>query len=333
MNSDFKNQKPSGQQRLKTMRSFTKRVENREGQDLVYDKIKDSRFKQQTLPAWRPVPTILTAVIVFIAFGVIFILLGIILLYYSKKVHSIEKYYEGCGELNSYCDIAINVDEDIDQPIFVYYQLDGFYQNARRYLQSKSLDQLKGNAANADDCEPAKRNSQMNLATNMSIDGTPLDPTATAIPCGLVARSFFNDTFNFTIDNESIIVDDSDIAFAKDRDLYSKNSYKDKQWQDLTDQHFLVWMRPSGLPNPKKLWGKIERDLKKGETINVTIANNYNVSAYKGKKKIILSNATSFGGKNTFLGVCYIVVGILGLISAAIFGFGARFQREKEKNL
>ena len=45
-------------------------------------------------------------------------------------------------------------------------------------------------------------------------------------------------------------------------------------------------MRPSGLPNPRKLWGKIDRDLKKGESIDVDITSNYNVSAYDGKKKL-----------------------------------------------
>jgi len=29
-----------------------------------------------------------------------------------------------------------------------------------------------------------------------SVDGTPLEPDAPAIPCGLIARSFFNDSFS-----------------------------------------------------------------------------------------------------------------------------------------
>ena len=30
---------------------------------------------------------------------------------------------------------------------------------------------------------------------------------------------------------------------------------------DMTDEHFIVWMRTAGLPNFRKLWGKIEEDL------------------------------------------------------------------------
>ena len=47
-----------------------------EDEDLVYERVKQSRFKQQNLPAWRPVPTILSIVIVFSSFGILFIILG-----------------------------------------------------------------------------------------------------------------------------------------------------------------------------------------------------------------------------------------------------------------
>ena len=90
-------------------------------------------------------------------------------------------------------------------------------------------------------------------------------------------------------------------------------------------------MRPSGLPNPRKLWGKIDQDLNKGDIITINITNNYDVSYYEGKKKIILSNTTIFGGKNTFLALCYIIVGGLSLISSIIFPIGYKIQMNKEK--
>ena len=319
--------------KLKKIKTRTTIIEQREDEDLVYERIKDSRFKQQRLPAWRPVPTIMTIVIVFSIFGLVFIILGIILLAYSKKVKRLELEYSNKCTLGKMCTQSINVEEDIDKPVFIYYQLDGFYQNSRRYLKSKNTDQLRGKTKDTDDCEPAETYEQMNLGINYSINGNPLNMKDNAIPCGLVAKTFFNDTYNFSINNESIFVDETDISFAKDRDLYSENNYPDQQWHDLTDEHFLVWMRPSGLPNPRKLWGKIDRDLKVGETININIANNYNVTAYKGKKKIILSNATVFGGKNKFLGISYIVVGCLGILCAIIFPIGYRFQLAKEKDL
>ena len=332
--SSGKSLQPETQPKLKKIKTRTTIVEQREDEDLVYEKIKDSKFKQQRLPAWRPVPTIMSIIIVFTIFGIIFIILGIVLLVYSSKVHSVELNYTDCTPDGSICSKNIEIDKDIDKPVFIYYQLDGFFQNSRRYVKSKNIDQLRGKTKDTDDCEPAEKNKDMGFSSNMkALDGSTLNDNDNAIPCGLMAKTFFNDNYIFIINNNIIKVNDSDIAFDKDKDLYKKNIDISKQWIDLTNQHFIVWMRPSGLPNPRKLWGKIDMDLKKGDSVNVNITSNYNVSAYDGKKKIILSNATVFGGKNKFLGISYIIVGCLSLLCAVIFPIGYRFQLEKEKEL
>ena len=41
----------------------------------------------------------------------------------------------------------------------------------------------------------------------------------------------------------------------------------------------------------------------------------------------------SFGGKNKFLGISYIVVGALSILCAIIFPVGYKFQMQKEKDL
>jgi hypothetical protein len=43
------------------------------------EKLKNSKFKQQTLPAWRPIPSFKSTMITFSVFGVIFLALGIVL--------------------------------------------------------------------------------------------------------------------------------------------------------------------------------------------------------------------------------------------------------------
>ena len=319
--------------KIKTKQTIA--AEPEEDEDLVYEKVKQSRFKQQNLPAWRPVPTILSIVIVFTVFGILFVILGIVLLVYSNKVKSAKIDYTDCGS-NDPCNKQLTLEDDIDAPVFVYYQLDGFFQNSRRYLKSKETDQLTGDDIKAhDNCEPAETNKEMGFSsTQKALDGnTVLNQNDIAVPCGLVAKTFFNDEFSFSIGGETLVVDETNIAFGKDKKLYDKNPDPSKQWIDMTNEHFLVWMRPSGLPNPRKLWGRINRDLKKGETIDITIDNKYNVNNYKGKKKIVLSNATRFGGKNKFLGVSYIVVGALSILCAILFPIGYQFQLKKEKEL
>lgn len=323
---------PSKLKKIKTKQTMSAEPLNDE--DLVYERVKQSRFKQQNLPAWRPVPTILSIVIVFAIFGILFIILGIVLLIYSNKVKSAEIEYTDCT-LGQICNKQLTLENDIDSPVFVYYQLNGFFQNSRRYVKSKETDQLTGDDISVhDECEPAEKNKEMGFSPSQTaLDGSALDPEAYAVPCGLMAKTFFNDTFSFSIGSTDLTVDETNIAFDKDKKLYDENPDRSKQWMDMTNEHFLVWMRPSGLPNPKKLWGRIDRDLKQGEKIDIAINNNYDVSHYKGKKKIVLSNATKFGGKNKFLGISYIVVGALSILCAIIFPIGYRFQMQKEKDL
>lgn len=92
--------------------------------------------------------------------------------------------------------------------------------------------------------------------------------SAAANPCGLVAKSFFNDSFTMLNGTDPVDINEKGIAWQSDIDYKFKNmdgEWKNYQWLDVTDEHFIVWMRTAGLPNFRKLWGKIENDLNKGE--------------------------------------------------------------------
>lgn len=89
-------------------------------------------------------------------------------------------------------------------------------------------------------------------------------------------------------------------------------------WFSLIIEHFIVWMRTAGLPNFRKLWGRIEGNLIPG-SYTIQIQNNYDVSAYDGSKYFVMSTTNALGGKNYFLAICYIVVGSLCIVFAIIF--------------
>lgn len=109
-----------------------------------------------------------------------------------------------------------------------------------------------------------------------------------ATPCGLIAKSVFNDTFRLCIEGASceneqdfVAIDKTNIAWASDiqfrfnnlpndqvpdeeksNDCAADNScWKDVQWLDMTDPDFIVWMRTAGLPNFRKLWGRVDAGL------------------------------------------------------------------------
>jgi len=97
----------------------------------------------------------------------------------------------------------------------------------------------------------------------------------------------------------------------------------------MKDEHFIVWMRTAGLPNFRKLWGKITDPLVQG-TYYVDIENKYEVSDFSGTKSFVLSTTNMLGGRNYFLAVCYIVVGALCIVFAVIF-FVA-YMRKRQYN-
>ena len=308
-------------------------MENKEEENEEYEKLKNSKFKQQKLPGWRPVPTITSTTIIFFCFGIVFIILGIIILIFSNKIEEISfRYDDYCKDKNP-CIVTLQVKNDMEKNIMVYYQLDGFYQNHRRYVKSKSDDQLNGKdisyqaMKDSQDCDPVITNEEMGKAE--SITGTPLVNDEVAIPCGLIAKSFFNDNFKEWKltdefgDTQALDVNEKDIAWKADKELKYKNIDKSRQWIDMTDEHFIVWMRPAGLPNFRKLWGRItDRDLKAGTKIEVKIENNFDVSSFNGKKYLILSTVNAFGGKNSFLGISYIVLGGISIVLAIVFIIG-----------
>jgi hypothetical protein len=77
-------------------------------------------------------------------------------------------------------------------------------------------------------------------------------------------------------------------------------------------------MRTAGLPNFRKLYGRVETDLLPGD-YTMRILNAYDVSSFDGKKSFVLSTTNALGGKNYFLAICYIVVGSLCILFAVIF--------------
>ncbi len=92
--------------------------------------------------------------------------------------------------------------------------------------------------------------------TVKSLSGKFLDVGAPAIPCGLVAKSMFNDTYElWTAESTptNVTIDDSNIAWESDKkykfknidtDLPTGESYKDVQWKDMEDGKFYFAYSP-----------------------------------------------------------------------------------------
>ncbi|TYI59624.1 hypothetical protein E1A91_D10G049300v1 [Gossypium mustelinum] len=271
----------------------------------------------------------------FLFIGFIFIPVGLVTLRASHSVVEIvERYDIGCvpepfrinkvsyiqdDSIPKNCSLSFKVPKYMKAPIYIYYQLDNYYQNHRRYVKSRSDKQLLHgqNQHGISSCQPVEVNNDRPI-----------------IPCGLIAWSLFNDTFTFIRNRAELKVNRKNIAWKSDREhKFGKNVYpfnfqngtligggKLNPRIPLSDQEdLIVWMRTSALPSFRKLYGRIEKDLDVDDVVVVHLMNNYNTYSFGGKKKLVLSTTSWLGGKNDFLGLAYVFIGSSSVTIAVVF--------------
>ncbi|KAL8045617.1 hypothetical protein ABFX02_08G126100 [Erythranthe guttata] len=293
------------------------------------------QFTQQSLPACKPVLSPPFVISVFFVVGLIFIPIGIVALHASRSVVEIVYRYDGeCvpepyrsnklayikdDSISKNCSKSLKIPKHMKAPIYIYYQLDNYYQNHRRYVKSRSDKQLLHGLKyhDASSCHPEDANH-----------GHPI------VPCGLIAWSLFNDTYSFSRGVVDLKVNRKNIAWKSDREhKFGKQVYP-VNFQNgtligganldpsipLSDQEdLIVWMRTSALPTFRKLYGRIEEDLDADDVISVNLFNNYNTYSFSGSKKLVLSTSTWLGGHNDFLGIAYISIGTSLIFIAFVF--------------
>ncbi|CAH8511251.1 unnamed protein product [Heterobilharzia americana] len=333
-------------------------MESMEEKSKKSNKPKDTRFHQQRLKSWRPILTARNSFPIFLAFGIVCVPLGIVLLIYSNSVQELVVEYTHCEDTvrrtrcselvrlpefyGSYnvcsCKVEFELKEDFEGQVYFYYGLSNFFQNHRRYVISKDDNQLHGSVETPkQSCEPYRFDSTGKIYA----------------PCGAIAMSLFNDSFSLNYHGKSsnrldqpvqVPVTSEGIAWRTDveekfgkppADSWNK-TVKPVSWKKSAlerspdaysgDEELLVWMRVAALPTFRKLHrlvnhvGTFSNGLPAG-IYSVDIDYSYPVTQFGGTKRIILSTMSWLGGRNPTLGIAYIVVGSVGIILGLIFLF------------
>ncbi|CAG7835311.1 unnamed protein product [Allacma fusca] len=298
----------------------------------------NTAFKQQRLPAWQPILTAGTMLPTFFVVGVLFIPIGIGILFFSDNVteHTID--YTNCygqggqtcadvlkatpGKFTS-CEcepITFDLKKPMHGQVYIYYALTNFYQNHRRYVKSRDDVQLSGkwNTEPRKDCEPFHK-----------------DKGKFIYPCGAIANSFFSDVIQLFKDGQEVPLIKKGIAWETDL-LYKyktpdfwKNAQgvstasqwahitKPKAWgkelwewdeawgkelwewdEGVEDEDFVVWMRISAKPNFRKLYRKVNYKINSTSSPGSTLG----LPAGQYKFKINYSfPVTNFGGTKSIV--------------------------------
>ena len=273
------------------------------------------RFLQQELHTWRPVLTPFRGIVaVGICLIAAFALAGAFTAIGLRAV-KYEKRYDDVCEVDSDCTISFDIDKEMKGNIMLKYKLTHYYQNHRRFLESRSLEQLMGLYVDFDGmstCDPLR-----------SIDDSE-SPENWILPCGLSALYFFNDTYQFNsqqLSDLNLFFNESGIVLRGDDNLYKPLNSEYTQghrWLEeytefpggQTNEHFVVWMKIAALPTIINDYARCTNcTIPAGTTLSITIRNNYPTSIYQGEKYLILETETVLGSKNMFMGYSYIVMG------------------------
>jgi uncharacterized protein YxeA len=180
-------------------------------------KPKDTPFRQQTLPAWQPILTIHTVIAILSVIGIAFMILGSTFVQLSDSVVELHHKYDGSGadtedcKITSFnqgkkCTVSVKATAKMKAPIYVYYQIDNFYQNHRQYVKSWSYEQLLG-----DYTMTSKDDDLSDACSSLLTNGSKV-----LNPCGLVANSLFNDVITLSSSSAYAPMTHNSIAWKSD---------------------------------------------------------------------------------------------------------------------
>ena len=266
------------------------------------------------------------------------------------------------------CRVDFELEEDMPGPIYFYYTLTNFYQNNQRVARSHSAQQVRADGGGAGLVEKAESGEGF-ASSNPGCAPASAEYYTEKVgdqdvkiyyyPCGLLARSLFNDTFSLKIKSTGQVIDwtKKGIAYASSGGTQGRNVAMTVQWHkdncyrlggssfDLSGfseelrafaaaggnpkGRFDCWHNISDeeyqvwtRPSVRPYFWKLHRRIPEGlpkGSYSLEIALNFPVANFTGTKGFYMTNATPMGGSRPFLSAIYLAVGAVCCACALAF--------------
>lgn len=241
------------------------------------------------------------------------------------------RYDEHCGnKLKQYCYVTIKLTEMVPANSILFLRLIGFRQSNRKIINSWSHEQMSGStlrgASETKPCEPDVTNRDMEKY--WSVDGTKLDPNAVSYPCGLLAKYFPQDTFEFfqltsatpaaSDLGSKVPISTESISWEGLQGNKFRSVNKSREWVSIDNEQFINWMRPNTFHHVHKSWGRFLRDTPPG-TYTVRIYNDLNPEVFSGQKVFGIAVLSPLGGSNPIVPITLLIISLASLLLVAIF--------------
>lgn len=176
---------------------------------------------------------------------ILFFAFGIPILVAADDVQEYKLDYTNCvNDELGYCNMTVKVERLMNQPVYLYYEIENFYMNHRDFVKSRNFAQLRGDvhvdSTGNSKCVGAKYVWEIfdNITSlYKTYTGNPLNGDDYANPCGLIAKSYFNDTNFKVVDSKEneIFINEKGIANDYDRQFMFKRLANSSltQWIDV----------------------------------------------------------------------------------------------------
>jgi len=99
--------------------------------------------------------------------------------------------------------------------------------------------------------------------------------------------------------------------------------------EHVTNEHFVVWMRVAATPNFRKLYGYFEQTILAGTKLEFNVNMNYVVESFRGTKTLTITTNSTWGTKDSTLGITIYCIGYFCLACGFFFGLKHFFKPRK----